>query len=60
MSREYTWISARFAAPDNHCVVAETVEAAAIMVSPVDTPAEWLSLWSSGVIIEPFEQGDGA
>lgn len=60
MTPKYTWLSARFGAPDKHCVIAETVECGEIVVSEADTPKEWLSLWSSGVIIEPFLSGESA
>lgn len=40
----YTVLSAAYANPDNTAAVAQTVEAAAVLLSATDTPDEWAAM----------------
>lgn len=50
----YTFLSAHYANEENKAVVAQTVEAAAVLLSEKDTPDHWDDLQGSGITITAY------
>jgi len=53
----YTFLSARYANAEQTAAVAETAEAAAVLLSAIDTPIAWAALHAAGTP-DPFVPPD--